>query len=248
MVIVESTEGLGSALCQKAAAAPGYPCRSQRAPCQNGARTRRGQRKANPQRRPSITELRTTCDHTEGRVINVPPVELESCARPASDVVANRQALLDGVALVLVEMMRGSCGKAEVGEDVMVFHSNVPPKISMAFYLARIHRLIPLSDASFILPLVYISRLQQVFPEVLQETSWVRLLLTGIMLSSKFLDDEGDVHFNSAAYAKVGGLTVQELDKLEALFCRHLDWKFFATEEEYAGFHHKVHSFTRLGM
>lgn len=248
MVVADPTDGLGSVLCLKAPTTPGYPRRSQRAPCQTVARTRRGQRKANPQRRPSYTELRSNTDHTEGGSVNVPPEELESPARPPSDVVANRQALLDGVALVLAEMVSGSCTKAGVGEDVMVFHSSMPPKISMAFYLARIHRLIPLSDASFILPLVYISRLQQVSPEVLQETSWVRLLITGIMLSSKFLDDEADIHFNSAAYAKVGGLAVQELEKLEAVFCRHLEWRFFATEEEYARFHRRVYSFSRLGM
>lgn len=49
-----------------------------------------------------------------------------------------------------------------------------------------------------------------------------RLLVTSIMIAAKVVDD---VHFNNAFYAKVGGISNTELNKLELnlLFC--IDFK-----------------------
>jgi hypothetical protein len=125
------------------------------------------------------------------------------------------------------------------------FHMKVVPKISISAYLARIHAHIPLSESSFIVALVYINRLAQRNSGVNVATlTWVKLVLTAILLASKYLDDEEDVHYNNAFYAKVGGLSVKELDNLELRFMQLLDWRLFVDEAEYMHYHKLVHEST----
>lgn len=49
-----------------------------------------------------------------------------------------------------------------------------------------------------------------------------RLLITSIMLAAKFIDD---AFYNNAYYAKVGGVTTAELNRLEMKFLFGLDFR-----------------------
>jgi len=178
-----------------------------------------------------------------------PSKESGACIVPAIE----RHSLLDGVRSVLLGMMgRGDEANAEVAlpqakSNISCFSSKVAPKINISSYLSRISTHIPLSDSSFILALVYIDRIGKqgsTCRTAVNSKSWVRLVITAIMLASKYLEDEGDLHYNNAAYAKVGGLGVQELDLLETHFLKLLDWKLFVTEAEYMQFYGAVYNST----
>jgi hypothetical protein len=56
-----------------------------------------------------------------------------------------------------------------------------------------------------------------------------RLVLTGVMLSAKFLDDR---YFNNAFYAKVGGVSTPELNRLEMEMLTLLDFRLLVTPED----------------
>lgn len=180
---------------------------------------------------------------------DLPSRESGACIVPTIE----RHSLLDGVRSVLLGMMsRGDEEKPEMAppqakSNISCFSPKVAPKVSISFYLSRISTHIPLSDSSFILALVYIDRLGKQDPTgrtAVNSKSWVRLVITAIMLASKYLEDEGDLHYNNAAYAKVGGLGVQELDLLETHFLKLLDWKLFVTEAEYMQFYGAVYNST----
>lgn len=148
-----------------------------------------------------------------------------------------RPALLTCVGSVLQAMIGESerTGKALPSDHAAAcFCAKAAPKISIDFYLSRICTHIPLSDASFVLPLLYMERLACRYPGgVVNKLSWAKLLVTGVMLASKYLDDEEDIHYNNAFYAKVGGISVKEMSMLETRFLQLLDWDLYVTEAEY---------------
>lgn len=177
----------------------------------------------------------------------VPTVnEASSKSACGSSVAAiDAQPVLVGMRLVLAEMIERSKDDEDlavrVDGSIVCFRMKVVPKISISAYLARIHAHIPLSESSFIVALVYINRLAQRDSGVVVATlTWVKLVLTAILLAGKFFDDEEDIHYNNAFYAKVGGLSVKELDKLELRFMQLLDWRLFVTEAEYMHYHKLV--------
>jgi len=114
------------------------------------------------------------------------------------------------------------------------FRARRPPKVDLASYLLRIRQYIPCSDACFVLSLVYIDRIAQEEPLLLVDNMTChRLVLTGIMLATKFHDDEDELHYNNAFFAKVGGFRVTELANMERTFLQLLRWRLFVSVTEY---------------
>jgi hypothetical protein len=90
--------------------------------------------------------------------------------------------------------------------QVTPFHSSKPPTISVKSYLEdRILKYAGCSEETFILALIYMDQVVQFNPEfVISSLNVHRLLITSIMLASKFFDD---VYYNNAYYARVGGIS-----------------------------------------
>jgi hypothetical protein len=72
-----------------------------------------------------------------------------------------------------------------------------------------------------------------------------RIVLTGITLASKYLDDT--MHSNSFL-AKVGGLSVQELSNLELNFAKKLNFKMFLEEENFMVYRKRLYEFNRTNQ
>lgn len=102
---------------------------------------------------------------------------------------------------------------APLGKSLNAFHGVRAPNISIPNYLERIYKYTNCSPSCFVLGYVYIDRLAHKHPDSLLVSLNVhRLLVTCVMVASKVLDD---VHYNNAFYARVGGVSNAELNRLE---------------------------------
>eukprot|EP00878_Enallax_costatus_P003590 GHUV01003804.1.p1 GENE.GHUV01003804.1~~GHUV01003804.1.p1 ORF type:complete len:202 (+),score=44.53 GHUV01003804.1:288-893(+) len=133
---------------------------------------------------------------------------------PASDEPAEESRLLSLLANVLEAMVdateqreqtrlqaRLQGHEAASAPQLTVFHGLRAPPISIEAYLVRIAKYAKCSPACFVHSMVHMLKLAQ------QDASFAptrlnvhRLLLTGVLISAKFLDDR---YFNNAFYAKV---------------------------------------------
>ncbi|XP_039037143.1 cyclin-U4-1-like isoform X2 [Hibiscus syriacus] len=98
-------------------------------------------------------------------------------------------------------------------EKVSVFHALTRPTISIGRYLERIFKYANCSSSCFVVAYVYLDRMKRSLPYNVH-----RLLVTSVLVSSKFMDD---IYHNNAYYAKVGGISTAEMNILELdfLFC-----------------------------
>lgn len=114
--------------------------------------------------------------------------------------------------------------------QLTVFHGLRAPPISIEAYLVRIAKYAKCSPACFAHSMVHMLKLAQ------RDASFAptrlnvhRLLLTGVLISAKFLDDR---YFNNAFYAKVGGVSTAELNRLELEMLQLLDFQLSVTPEQ----------------
>lgn len=108
------------------------------------------------------------------------------------------------------------------------------PGISVGKYLRRINRYTCCSPSCFVLGFVYIDQLVHKQPDFpLISLNIHRLLLTSIMVATKFLDD---MHYNNDFYAKVGGISVHELNILEIDFLFKLKFKLNVAPVTFQGY------------
>ncbi|KAI9010998.1 cyclin-domain-containing protein [Phycomyces nitens] len=102
------------------------------------------------------------------------------------------------------------------------FHSRTPPNISLSDYLRRIVKYTSVEKSCLLILLIYIDRICESHPHFTISSLTVhRFLITAITVSSKALCDS---YCTNSHYAKVGGLSTQELNALELEFLALIDW------------------------
>ncbi|KAI8647322.1 cyclin-domain-containing protein [Parasitella parasitica] len=111
------------------------------------------------------------------------------------------------------------------------FHARSLPSIDINSYMLRILKYCPCANECFLSLLVYFDRMSQNKQSPLRIDSYNihRLIIAGIMVSSKFFSD---VFYTNARYAKVGGLPVKELNGLELEFLRINNYNIFIPLEQ----------------
>ncbi|XP_068336757.1 cyclin-U1-1 [Pyrus communis] len=146
-------------------------------------------------------------------------------------LVARNNTLADD----LSQQINGlSCGSAGIGKSLDVFHGMRRPSISIPNYLERLYKYTDCSPSCFVVGYVYIDRLLHKHPDSLVLSLNVhRLLVTSVMVASKMLDD---VHYNNAFYARVGGVSNAELNKLELELLFLLDFGVTVSSRDFESY------------
>ncbi|KAI3830761.1 hypothetical protein MKW92_018207 [Papaver armeniacum] len=166
---------------------------------------------------PRLTELSNSTETTTPRVLTVLSFLLEKLvARNDRLLTIDQEGKIDNNNQGFIKLCEGK-------KTLNVFHGVRAPSMSIAKYLERIYKFTNCSPSCFVVGYVYIDRLLHRHPDSLVLSLNVhRLLVTSVMVASKVLDDE---HYNNAVYARVGGVSNAELNKLEMELLFLLDFR-----------------------
>jgi len=128
-----------------------------------------------------------------------------------------RDSVISVLSFLLTSIVENNNAKSNALElQSYSFNVKKIPAISIQGYLERIARYAPCGGQCFVLSLVYLDRLIENNKNfVISSRNVHRLLITSIMLASKFYEDK---YMDNAFYARVGGIPVSELNQLEVDF------------------------------
>ncbi|TYH58778.1 hypothetical protein ES332_D08G177700v1 [Gossypium tomentosum] len=97
-----------------------------------------------------------------------------------------------------------------------VFECQETPDMTIQSYLERIFRYTKAGPSVYVVAYVYMDRFRQANPGFrINARNVHRLLITIIMVASKYVED---MNYRNSYFARVGGLTTKELNKLEVEF------------------------------
>lgn len=119
---------------------------------------------------------------------------------------------------------------SQARDIITIFHGLRAPSLTIHQYVDRIFKYSSCSPSCFVVAHVYIDRFIQRTNLILTSLNIHRLLITSIMLAAKFMDD---AFFNNAYYARVGGVTTAELNKLEMKFLFGLDFRLHVSVDTF---------------
>ncbi|XP_076922485.1 cyclin-P3-1-like [Bidens hawaiensis] len=131
-------------------------------------------------------------------------------------------SLLSSILERSVQINETLLDKTQTKDVITVFHGSRAPGLSIKDYIDRIFKYSQCSPSCFVVAQVYMDRLIQCGNVNLTSLSVHRLLITSVMLAAKFIDD---AFYNNAYYAKVGGVTTAEMNRLEMKFLFGLDFR-----------------------
>nr|XP_023024729.1 protein CNPPD1 [Leptinotarsa decemlineata] len=128
----------------------------------------------------------------------------------------------DSLSLPVTELASELFSEAKTGKSLERLHCDEAAKIS---------RNACVSPCSLVLALLYLERLKTCNPEYLDRTAPSDLFLISLMVSCKFLFDDGESdEVFTDEWAASGGMTVKELVRLEKDFLCAIDWKIYVSE------------------
>lgn len=118
------------------------------------------------------------------------------------------------------------------------FQAERPPSISVRNYIQRLDKYMLCSPECFVLALIYIDRASALSQEfAVNFLSIHRALLIGLVAAAKFFEDK---FYTNSYYARVGGISTLELNRLERLFLEKLDFALFVSEDEYTSYFERL--------
>ncbi|EAS03399.2 amine-terminal domain cyclin (macronuclear) [Tetrahymena thermophila SB210] len=137
--------------------------------------------------------------------------------------VVSTEDIIEIIANVLTEIIEQT--DKQTIQYVTNFHGKNVPSISIKEYLARIARCSHCSQECFIFALIYVDRITERHQNfIINSYNIHRLLITSIMLATKFFDDR---YYNNEYYAKVGGIGNQEINLLERDFLQLINFRLY---------------------
>lgn len=141
------------------------------------------------------------------------------------------EEVVAGLAAVLERM----ASLAAQPEAMTSFHCLRAPSVSLREYLGRVRRFFGCSAECYVLGLVYLDRVVKRHQHVsFSHLSSHRMLVCSMMLAAKFQDD---CFYSNTFYAKVGGLKVEELNRLENKMVQLLDYRLYVSAQEFELYH-----------
>jgi hypothetical protein len=125
----------------------------------------------------------------------------------------------DGLSLPVTELAAELFSEAQRGRSLDRLHCDDAANIS---------RNACVSPCSLVIAILYLERLKKICPDYLERTCSSDLFLVSLMVSCKFLYDDGETdEVFIDEWASSGGTTVKQLVQLEKDFLKAIDWEVF---------------------
>jgi hypothetical protein len=113
-----------------------------------------------------------------------------------------------------------------------IFSVKEKPKISLSNYIFRINKYLDLEISTWILMLIYIKRIS-LYGIFINDYNKFKLLIIAINLAIKFNEDEPP---SISFIAKVGGISLEEMYKLEEIFLLKINFNLWVSNYEFENY------------
>lgn len=144
------------------------------------------------------------------------------------NIIKKTSDLIEIINLAFIQTMKQN---QNTRPHYSLFYSEQIPKISCFDYLKRCVKYLEVDEPNLIYMLIYIERYFESKPnDCLNLHNVHRLILTGLMFSTKFMDDD---YFDNNYIALVGGIPLTELNTLERHFFFKINATLYVSETEY---------------
>ena len=167
--------------------------------------------------------------------INNSDSEQSETEEESSKKIIIHKALLKEIDNTLTQII--SEKKNSKNQNDIFSHGRVP-KIPLFDYLLRIQKYTRIDNSTIIMALIYIDRVCIRKGLTLTNYNIHRLLFTSILISIKFNED---IIYDNLLYSKIGGVPVEELNKLEHEFLKMIGFSLFVSEEVYKKYYTYLH-------
>ena len=127
-----------------------------------------------------------------------------------------------------------------INKNIKPFMTESIPSLSIKDYLTRLSQFTKINESTIILILIYIDRIGKINKFILTYRNIYKLILASMVIAIKYNEDN---FFSSEVYAKLGGLSVLELNYLEFQFLILIKFSLFIEKDLFDKYYYNLLSF-----
>ena len=128
-----------------------------------------------------------------------------------------------------------------IDKNIKPFMTKNIPSMPIKDYLIRLCQFTKINESTIILILIYIDRICNINKFTLTYRNIYKLLLSSMVVAIKYNEDN---FYSSEIYAKIGGLSLKELNFLEFHFLILIKFSLFIEKELFDKYYDNIVSFT----
>lgn len=113
-------------------------------------------------------------------------------------------------------------------KNISLFLTDSIQTITINDYLQRLVKYTQVESSTLIAMLIYIDRLCELNNFIVNSYNVYKILFSSLIMAIKYNEDE---YYDNKFYAKVGGVTLKEMNILEISFLKLIDFKLYISEE-----------------
>ena len=113
-------------------------------------------------------------------------------------------------------------------KNISLFLTDSIQTITINDYLQRLVKYTQVESSTLIAMLIYIDRLCELNNFIINSYNVYKILFSSLIIAIKYNEDE---YYDNKFYAKVGGLTLKEMNNLEINYLSLIDFKLYISEE-----------------
>lgn len=123
------------------------------------------------------------------------------------------------------------------------FHSDLPVRISIKAYIERILKFTHCEESSLIIGLIYIDKVCEMAKLIITPNNIHRLLFIAIISAIKYNEDEC---YTNSYYAKVGGISLSEINRLEFDLLKLIKYSLFVSDANFLQYKQYLVDYTEM--
>ena len=183
-------------------------------------------------------------EETEYLSINSSHSNLKNIAK-ASKISKTEEYVPMKLIEIISDLLNNICEENKVKSDsinknIKPFMTESIPSLSIKDYLIRLSQFTKINESTIILILIYIDRIGKINKFILTYRNIYKLILASMVIAIKYNEDN---FFSSEVYAKLGGLSVLELNYLEFQFLILIKFSLFIEKDLFDKYYYNLLSF-----
>ena len=184
-------------------------------------------------------------EETEYLSINSSRSNLKNIDKASISTISKSEYVPMKMIEIISDLLNNICEENKVkseniNKNIKPFMTESIPSLSIKDYLTRLSQFTKMNESTIILILIYIDRIGKINKVILTYRNIYKLILASMVIAIKYNEDN---FYSSEVYAKLGGLSMSELNYLEFQFLILIKFSLFIENDLFDKYYYNLLSF-----
>ena len=124
-------------------------------------------------------------------------------------------------------------------EKINPFISKIKNSITIKNYLGRLVKYTQAESSTLIAMLIYIDRLCEINNFIINSFNVYKIIFSSLVIAIKYNEEE---YFGNKYLAKVGGLSLNEMNLLELIYLNLIDFNLYVSDEVFQTYYNNINA------